>query len=246
MLLVLMYHRIYDERVPERAQRFRNFLRNIAEHYPVVLPGEDLTPGQLSICLAFDDAYADFYYCIYPMLRETGIRALLAVSPKFIIGSAALDGSVRLCVPYDDAMKNDVYFKKAPFCTWEELSEMISSGLVQVASHSFGHSNLTGRGVDLTAEIVGSKAILEEKLPQKVSTFVYPYGSVNRRVHSLVRQHYSYAMRIGSALNRDWHNFHGMIYRVDGENLVAPAYPLKYATLAKYFLKYLSNTVRRK
>lgn len=246
MLLVLLYHRINAAEYSNGLDIFSAHLKFLAERYPVVLPGDPLPPGKMSVCLTFDDAYLDFYQYVFPLLCELKIRALLGVPVKYIIESTALDPGTRLSVPYDEAMATEVYAKKAPFCTWNEISKMVASGFVEVASHSYSHRDLTDLGVDLEKEIVGSKTLLEEKLPQKVTTFIYPFGKVNKKIHSFVTRHYSYAMRIGSALNRDWHNSHGLIYRVHGDHLPNPTQPLKKINLPGYLFKYIINTIRGK
>lgn len=239
MLLVLMYHRINDRDI------FQSYIKYISENHPVVIPGDALPSGKLSICMTFDDAYFDFYHFVFPLLQKENIRAVLGVPAKYIINKTSIDIETRLNVPYDEAMKNDIYLKKAPFCTWQELNEMVQSGLVKIASHSQNHLNLTIESLDLRDEIAGSKKTIERKLSLEVDTFIYPYGKVDNKVHSIASGHYKYLMRIGSALNRDWHNSNNMIYRVNGDELMNEK-RLGKSALFKYFLKYLSNTVRGK
>lgn len=246
MLLVLLYHRINAIKYSNMLDMFQPHIKFIAEHYPVVLPGDPLPSGKIAVCLTFDDAYFDFYHYVFPLLCELKIKALLGVPVKYILDSTTLDSITRLSVPYDETMANEVFQKKVPFCTWDEISQMVSSGFVEVASHSYSHRDLTAQDVDLSVEIVRSKAILEEKLPQKITTFVYPFGKINKKVHSFVTRHYLYAMRIGSALNKDWYNSQGLIYRVNGDSLTNPLHPLKNINLSKYYLKYFVNTIRRR
>lgn len=239
MLLVLMYHRINDAGI------FQSYIKYISENYPVVIPGDALPSGKLSICLTFDDAYFDFYHFVFPVLQKENIRAVVGVPVKYIIEKTSISKDMRLNVPYDDAMKNDIHLKKAPFCTWQELNEMVQSGLVKIASHSQNHLNLTIEGLDLRDEIAGSKKIIEQKLSLKVDTFIYPYGKVDNNVHSFASGHYKYLMRIGSALNKDWHNSNNMIYRVNGDDLMNEK-GIRKSVLCKYFLKYISNIIRKK
>ncbi len=239
MLLVLMYHSIKEIDI------FQSYIKYISKKYPIVIPGDILPSSQLSICLTFDDAYFDFYHYVYPLIQEENIRAVVGVPVKYILDETSIDIKTRLNVPYDEAMKNDTYIKKAPFCTWKELKEMVNSGSVKVASHSTNHLNMTLTGVDLDNELVASKKFIQQKLSQEINTFVYPYGKVNRKVHYEASMHYKYLMRIGSALNKDWHNSNNMIYRVNGDSFMKDKGPKKLSFF-KYYLKYLSNTIRRK
>jgi peptidoglycan/xylan/chitin deacetylase (PgdA/CDA1 family) len=138
-----------------------------------------------------------------------------------------------------------MYIKKESFCTWQEIKEMAQSGLVKIASHSLSHQDLTIEGTDLEDEVLGSKKIIQQRLSQEVDTFIYPYGRVNRKVHSVAKRYYKYLMRIGSALNKDWHNSNNMIYRVNGDHLINKK-SLNRVALFKYYLKYLLNTIRGK
>lgn len=244
VLLCLMYHRVGAAKHSDRLDVFRDHLRYLAEHCPVVLPGDPLPSGKMSVCLTFDDAFFDFYYHVFPILSELKIKALLAVPVKYLVNDSGVAADARLQVPYEEAMKERIYQKEVPFCTWAEISEMVKSGHVEVASHSYSHADLTAGNADLNLEIAGSKAAIENKLGRKVTTFVYPFGKIDKEALAVVRMHYAYSMRIGSALNKDWQNANGIVYRVDADNLPDPVYPLKKRNLLKYYLKYLSNTFR--
>ena len=67
------------------------------------------------------------------------VGPLLAVPTLYIIESTNISDEERLSVPYFEAMKGDVYREKVPFCTWEELKEMVNSGHVELASHGHEH-----------------------------------------------------------------------------------------------------------
>ncbi len=239
MLLILMYHRINN---PEL---FCSFIENISQNHPVVLPGDALQKGELSICLTFDDGYFDFYHYVFPFLLQKNIKAVLGVPVKFIMEKTIVNKDARLNVPYDEAMRGDVYKQKAPFCTWHEIKEMAESGFVKLASHSKNHVNLAQGDYDLDDEIIGSKKAIEKIISHEVDTFIYPYGKVDNKVHSFATQHYKYLMRIGSALNRDWHNSNNMLYRVNGDEFLHMKHFNKIH-LFKYYLKYLSNIIRKK
>ncbi len=244
MLLVLLYHRINNVKHSNSLEMFKSHIRLLANRHPIALPGDPVIQGKMTLCLTFDDAFFDFYHYIFPLLSELKIKTLLAIPVKYIVEDTNIASAARLQVTHDEAMKGNIYEKRVPFCTWAEISEMVKSGYVEVASHSYSHIDITGENVDLDMEITGSGAIIEERLGRRVTTFVYPFGKFNKEARSMVERHYTFSMRIGYALNKDWQNAHGMIYRVDADNLPDPAYPLRKMNLLKYYLKYLSNTVR--
>lgn len=241
MLLALMYHRA--ERGPRidkyanSQEMLREHLLFLKEHYPLALPQDPLPKRKLSVCITFDDATFDFYHYIFPILKELQIRVLLGVPVQYILDSTTLEPQERLSVPYSLMMQDGFYDQKAPFCTWKELEEMVCSGLVEAASHSYSHCNLTFNFVDLNREVVLSKQIIEQKLSQPVSSFIYPFGKSTVALHEYVAQHYPYAFRIGSALNFGWGDGKKPLNRLSADNLSHTAAPFSFFSLSKAFVK---------
>jgi peptidoglycan/xylan/chitin deacetylase (PgdA/CDA1 family) len=239
MLLAFMYHRVGAGKHANSEEMLRSHLTFLKERFPIVLPGDPLLKRRLSVCLTFDDASFDFYHYVFPILKELNIKALLGIPARYILDSTTLPPEERLSVPYTLAMQDGFFDQKAPFCTWDELEEMIQSGHVEAASHSFMHCNLTFDFVDLNREVVTSKQIIEENLSQPVSSFIYPFGRVNLGLHEYVAEHYPFAFRIGSTLNWGWGNGKKPISRVIGDQMKGHASLLSYANLAKYTVKAL-------
>ncbi len=183
--------------------------------YPVLLPGEPIK-GK-SICLTFDDATSDFYKEVFPILQKLSLRVILAVPVAYI----STEG----------------------YCSWEELKEMVQSGYVHIASHSYSHPNLLANGVDLKFEIIYSKYILQNHLGIQVNTFVYPYGKFNAPIHSLVKKNYSFIMRIGGSFNLTWQNFSKIIYRIDVDG--APSVKRKIQITPQLF-SFLFHSIRQR
>lgn len=235
-----MYHKVGKGKHSTPWPTLKQHLTYIAENYPVVLPGDRLLSKKLSVCISFDDAYFDFYHYIFPLLQELKIRALLAVPTKYIIDSTSIPHQTRLEVPYYKAMTENTYSEKAPFCTWQELKEMSSSGLVELASHTHSHINLAE--VAPEKEFSLSKKIIEEKTQQPVSTIVYPFGRVNKTAIKLAEKHYMFGIRIGSALNDDWNDRPYSLCRIIADNLPSPIFPFK--TLYKFRLKTMLKNIR--
>lgn len=244
MMLAFLYHRVGGGKYANAPEMLKRHFEHLSLHSHNVLPGEKLKSFTLNICLTFDDATYDFYHYAFPLLKQFNLRALLAVPAGYILESTNLDPSIRLSIPYSAAMKEDIFRTHAPFCTWFEIREMVRSGHVRIASHSFSHQHLLTHGIDLHHEIVGSKALLEQKLETSVETFVYPLGKFNRPIHKLVKEHYSYAMRIGTAWNRSWQNANGIIYRVISDNLISPTEHLNPRSYLCFTWFHLLNSLR--
>ena len=237
MLAALMYHRAGTGKHSNDPTLLEKHLGHIKEHYNVVLPGDPLKPKKLSVCLTFDDATFDFYHIVFPLLQKFQLRALLAVPVDYILEKTTLPPELRLSVPYTLAMQEGFYQKNAPFCTFEELNDMVTSGHVEVASHSRSHPNMTYPHLDLKHEVVESKQILEDNLPQVISSFVYPFGKVNAHVHQYVNQHYPYSFRIGSGLNFSWVSSKKPLMRLPCDHLTDTNAPFIWSNIAKTFLK---------
>lgn len=243
-VLTLMFHRVAAPSLGCHPEPFARYLAYLVQHFPIVLPGEILT-APLSICLTFDDAYYDFYYYVYPLLKKHQVKALLAIPAQYIVEDCALDPQHRLSLPRYEFMEAS-YQNHVPLCTWQELREMQQSGLVLMANHSYSHANLAHKTADLKQEILYSKEILTQQLATKIEHFVYPYGKMNQAVHQLVCQHYQFGIRIGGAINQGWDYQHQFIYRLTADPLWIHNQPITPMLLKKLTFKYWLNRIRGK
>lgn len=239
MLMVAMYHHINsdDLGLSNKLQLFREHLAYIKDNFHCVLPGDELSRSTTNICLTFDDAYFDFYHYVFPLLKEFKLRAMLGVPVKFIGEATSLPADKRLSLKHDEIYQGDNYKTHASFCTYPELQEMIDSGLVRIASHSYTHSNLVEDEVDMGYELGESKRVLEERLNIRVDTFILPFGRYNDAVLQAAKKYYKYTMRIGNGVNRDFGGVNGLIYRVKGDRLSSPTSMFSFSKLLKYRYK---------
>ena len=244
MLLILMYHRVHG--VAARPDALRTHLRYLRDHHPVLLPGESLPSGELSVCLTFDDATVDFYHELYPLLDELDLHALVALPTAYILPSTDLPMETRLMAQNRANMQSDYSTDGCPLCTWEELREMQAGGRVQCASHSHSHANMGHADTDVAGELTTSARLMEEQLGEAPNCFVFPYGGTSRAAQAQTLQHYRYAMRIGTAMNRGWDNNGGLLYRVDAEAFWPQGKVWSFGDGVRYRLKYLGNRVRGK
>lgn len=245
-IITLMFHRIEDESQNYSHQQFSHYLAYLKQHFPIVVPGDELPENGVAICLTFDDAYFDFYQYVYPLLREHQIKAILAVSPHFIVENTSLSAKERLSVPYPKGMHDGLHQSKVPFCTWQELQEMAQSRYVLIAAHGYQHENLAQKTANFSQEIIRSKKILEQKCQTQVAHFIYPYGKMSRFAHQLVSKHYDYGFRIGSSLNQGWDRKRKMIYRIDADSLWTQMRPIDNKLIRQLSIKYWLNRLRRK
>jgi biofilm PGA synthesis lipoprotein PgaB len=79
-----------------------------------------------AVLLTFDDGYKSVYTKVFPLLKQFGFPAVVAVVGDWIETPA--DSPVQ----YGDGS-----LPRSEIVNWSELREMVSSGLVEVASHSY-------------------------------------------------------------------------------------------------------------
>ncbi len=227
-----MYHHVNSDRCSNDYTIFEEHLKYISENFTTLFPTQNLPKNP--ICLVFDDGYYDFYKLIFPLLKKYKLKALLGVTPKYILDDTDKSDETRLSYEHNDLFAN---YKDATFCTYKELQEMLESELVQIVSHSYSHKNLLEDGVDLEQELVKSKNILQEKLNIKVESFIYPFGKYNQQILDETMKHYKYSFRIGNGVNKDFSGVNNVIYRIDADNLKTADEIFNFSNMMKFRFK---------
>lgn len=244
MLLILMYHRVHGMGGGQIA--LCQHLRSLVTRYPVVLPGQRLEEGKLSVCLTFDDATVDFYHLVYPILQELELTAVVGVPTAFIEQHTTLNMDARLDLQSLHVMGAGYSASDGALCTWTELAEMQASGRVCCAGHGHHHESMADGETDVDAEVDQSFETLERKLGVQPDTFIFPYGSVNLRALQAVGRRFRYAMRIGGAVNRGWGNPGEFLYRVDAEHFWPQGRLWTFRSMLFWRLKWGVNRMRGK
>jgi peptidoglycan/xylan/chitin deacetylase (PgdA/CDA1 family) len=140
---------------------------------------EGRTPGT-RVVVTFDDAFENFHRRAWPLLRASGIPSVLYVPTDFVDGRgpSPLHGAPHLRA-----------------CSWEQLRELASSGLVEVGSHSRSHDELD-RVAPETAlrEMTDSNDRLQQQLEVRPTSFCYPRGRHSATLTALARRIYRTAV----------------------------------------------------
>lgn len=239
-LLVLMYHRARAGRHGNAPDLLDAHFAHVANTYHNVLPGDPLKPGKLNVCLSFDDGYFDFYAVVFPLLKQYGLRALLAIPPGVVREQVdVFENGDRLGVDSEEAFADPA---KGGFCIWLELEEMACWGCVMIAAHGFTHCRLDLPNADLAKEVDAPKAILEERIDEPVESFVFPFGRYSPRSLQQAKRRYRYVFRIGGALNQSWNG--RLLYRVAADAMESPRSLFTPTRLALYRARYLWNRLR--
>ncbi len=170
---ILFYHRVADEHpnawtISTRAfgkqiewLRGRFDLVSLTEAQERVASGRNRTP---TVCITFDDGYADNMRFALPLLLRQQIPFTYFVSTDYVLGGSPFPHDVAAGRPW------------APN-TLAQLRELAAAG-VDIGGHTRGHVDLGGM---LTAdklfdEIAGCKRELEQVIDTDVRFFAFPYG----------------------------------------------------------------------
>ena len=241
MILAQMYHQIEADRAKysNSKEMLREHFLYINNHFKTIFPHEK-PAGKPSIIISFDDGYYSFYKYVFPLLLEFELKAILAVCPKYILQDTSQSPKDRLSIPYNASFEK---YELAPFCTARELVEMDKSGVVEIASHSYSHIDLTQCADSLEYELKKSKLYLENLLQKSVRSFVFPFGKYDEVSLAEAKRHYDYIFRIGGAINFSLKEKE-LIYRINCDNLKTPSEPYKSLNLIKYALKRVIKGVR--
>jgi len=200
---ILMYHSIAQSTNPKFKQfavppalfaEHMTYLRqhsytpiNVTQLVCMFLQGKFALPER-PVVLTFDDGFADFYTNALPVLQQCGSTATLYIATGFI-GSTS-----RWLAREGEATR--------PMLTWDQVNEISTCG-IECGGHSHWHHQLDALPLaEARDEIVRCKALLEDHLGQKVSSFAYPHGYHSAAIKRLVREAgYTSACAVGYAMS---------------------------------------------
>jgi peptidoglycan/xylan/chitin deacetylase (PgdA/CDA1 family) len=183
-LPVLLYHHVSDGREVSVAgfEGQLKFLREngyatatlsgLADH----LRGVKKLPEK-TVVITFDDGYADNWICAYPLLKKYGFSAIVFVVTQRI--DKAPKG-VRKTIAQGAASPDTLTDERGPagFLSWEELWEMVGSGVFEVGSHTCTHKDFDRNAEygDISAELEESSSVIEKRLGVKPVSIAWPWG----------------------------------------------------------------------
>ncbi len=177
---ILLYH--YVEYVKDKGDTIRQSLDIIprvfeeqiqtllSDSYTFITMDElaDYLDGERSlppkpIIITFDDGYRDLRTDVLPILRKYHVKAVAYIVSGFV--------------------------DKPNFMSTQELREVASSGLVEIAAHSVHHLNLKAIKPELARkEVEESKTAIEKLVGIPVHNFAYPYGDFNQNIIDFVQK----------------------------------------------------------
>lgn len=107
-----------------------------------------------ALLLTFDDGFESVYSKVFPLLKQFNYPALVAVVGDWI-----------QTPPNQPVQFGDITVPRAEFVNWDQLREMMKSGLIEVASHTY--SLHTGIQINPQGSLLPS-AVSRQYSPQKM------------------------------------------------------------------------------
>ena len=126
-----------------------------------LLNGTPLPPKP--IVLTFDDGYLDNYENALPILEKYKFTGTFFIITQFV----------------DE--------KRPGYMNWDQVEQLAIDGM-EIGSHTLDHIGLRGKSRAIqTTEIVGSKAMIEDRIGTPVKSFCYPAGEYDALTISILR-----------------------------------------------------------
>ena len=175
--VILTYHAVETTpsgyRYGVAQERFVEQIDYLQRHYEIVslaeLFGE--TAKRPRVALTFDDAYADFYENVYPLLHGRKLAATVFIPTKFVGCDAGL-------------LARDEQIAK-PHMSWEQMQEIVAYSAVTFGSHTHSHLSAIDHLAEFEQDLARSIELIETHLGVPPAYFAYPYGLCNEESHQI-------------------------------------------------------------
>jgi peptidoglycan/xylan/chitin deacetylase (PgdA/CDA1 family) len=178
-MTALIYHRVGGGSPDERdlpVAAFAQQLDAIATAVePIDAAVDRLQTGDRAstVVLTFDDGFADVYRNAWPLLRERRVPFVVYVATAYVDDEMRWEGSTAK--------------EAAPGLTWDQLAEMVGSGLCTVGNHTHTHSRPELLSKD---ELDRCNDELERRVGVRPQHFAYPWGIPVDRMAAEVRSRF--------------------------------------------------------
>ncbi len=191
---VLLYHRIGGgtrSEIDLAVGVFERQMRYLRRHCLVVSLDE---VGRIStkrtmdnahrdvVVITFDDGYEETYRFAYPILRRYALPATIYVPTLYLEAQRPFDfGAYR---------RLDSGSRPRPV-TWEQMTEMVRSGLMTIGGHTHTHADLSLVSLEeARRELDGCDRLIEARMGIRPRHFAYPWGHWAPATHDLVASRY--------------------------------------------------------
>jgi peptidoglycan/xylan/chitin deacetylase (PgdA/CDA1 family) len=169
------------------------------------------------VSLTFDDGYIDTFTTAYPRLKERHIPFLIYLATESIETGSPLGPTGR-----------------ADPLNWDQIVDMLSSGLVTIGAHTHRHTDLRDIAADaVEEELASSDGLIDRRLGLRPDHFAYPWGYWSPGAAAVIDKRYMTAAIAGTPRPRshlDSHRLH--------------RYPVQLSDGFRFFLARLRGGLR--
>jgi peptidoglycan/xylan/chitin deacetylase (PgdA/CDA1 family) len=182
-VLVLCYHALSERFPAAMSVTPANFERQLgllkrAGYRGVTFEEAVSASSGRVVAITFDDAYLSVLQLAKPMLDSVGY-------PATVYAPTAYLDTPEQPLKWDgiDRWHGGEHERELLPMSWEQLGELAELGW-EIGSHTCRHPHLdrVADDAELRAELVESKATVEERLGRPCTTLAYPYGEYDERV----------------------------------------------------------------
>lgn len=183
---ILIYHQIGTDLGREMEVTTPTFMRQIdwmERHGSLVALAEALRRrgergANCLFSIGFDDGYSDLFSTAYPILKARGIPFTTYLTTR----------PVETGVPMTKGGKADPL-------TWEQVNEMLETGLVTIGAHTHSHPDMRGIPISrIEEELDTSNHLIETRTGVRPVDFAYPKGHWDPIADKHVRSRYETAV----------------------------------------------------
>jgi hypothetical protein len=181
---LLIYHRVGGPAVDELDVGVEDFSRQmtlLASHEVTSLDAATagLQVGDTAgrFVLTFDDGFADVYEHAWPLLRDLRLPFTVYLTTAYVGGQMRWEGS-------------SAKEPGGPALTWDQLGEMVDSGLCTVGNHTHTHARpeqLDEEELDRCSELI------RQRLGEEPRHFAYTWGVPVPRMEDALRSRFATA-----------------------------------------------------
>lgn len=201
-LPVLMYHSVNSKEsragdyviTPDAFRQDLEWLKQNGYHTVVV---QDLlnyvdhgTPlPENPVMITFDDGYYNNYLNVFPILREMKMKAVISI----------------IAAETDKYSENGEVSENYTHLTWEQINEMMESGLVEFQNHTYNLHKVTGQGTRkgigknkgesteayqsaIRKDISQAQERFSEMTGWIPTAFTYPFGTVSEDSYQVLEE----------------------------------------------------------
>lgn len=152
-VVILLYHRVGPEEteIELPPAEFERELAYLASHQEVRSLDDVLQRDAGGVVLTFDDGTPDFHEVVVPLLQHYRLPATLYLATRLAESGVGV--------------------------TWSQLADAITTGLVEIGSHTHSHADLArATAGEAMEEMRRSKELIEDRLGIECRDFAFPWA----------------------------------------------------------------------